>query len=63
MDDFIVGIAIKHDKARKHINEKLIDRASGVDIAIRIIDDRRPLEKQGPFDVILQKIRRKGTSI
>lgn len=58
---FVVGMALKKDKASKHISQKLIQVAARRGIDIRAIDEACPLETQGPFDVILQKIRRRGT--
>ena len=57
---FIVGMALKKDKAKKHISQKLIDRAAEHGIMLKVIDENVALEDQGHFDVILQKIRRRG---
>lgn len=53
-----VGFALKKDKARKHIRSELIECAKNRGIEIVVIDEFSPLEDQGPFDAILQKIRR-----
>lgn len=55
---FRVGFALKKEKARKHIRDELIECAKSRGIEIVVIDETLPLEEQGPFDVILQKIRR-----
>lgn len=55
---FRVGFALKKEKAGKHIRDELIECAKSRGIEIIVIDETLPLEEQGPFDVILQKIRR-----
>ena len=57
---FIVGFALKAEKASKHVSQHLIDHAAEHGIQIKIICIDRPLEDQGPFNAILQKIRRRG---
>ena len=57
---FVVGMALKKEKAKKHLSQKLIERATQHGIIIKVIDEFIPLAEQGHFDVILQKIRRKG---
>jgi len=57
---FTVGVALKKEKARKHIREELLSCAERNGIKVVLIDEFRPLEEQGPFDAILQKIRRRG---
>jgi hypothetical protein len=54
-----VGFALRKEKARKHVRAELIEEARKRGIEIIVIDEYLPLEAQGPFDVILQKIRRK----
>ena len=54
-----VGFALRKEKARKHVRAELIEEAQARGITIIMIDEHLPLEAQGPFDVILQKIRRK----
>lgn len=53
------GFALRKEKARKHVRAELVEEARSRGIEIVVIDENRPLEEQGPFDVILQKIRRK----
>jgi inositol-1,3,4-trisphosphate 5/6-kinase/inositol-tetrakisphosphate 1-kinase len=53
-----VGFALKKEKARKHVREELLEAARERGIEIVVIDETRSLEEQGPFDVILQKIRK-----
>lgn len=57
---YTVGVALKKEKARKHIRDELLSCAERNGIKIVVIDEFRPLEEQGPFDAILQKIRRPG---
>jgi len=54
-----VGFALRKEKAAKHVRPELVEEARTRGIEIVVIDEGRPLEQQGPFDVILQKIRRK----
>lgn len=56
----VVGYAVKREKAEKHVSAELIERASEAGIEIRVVDPEQPLEQQGPFDVLLQKIRLDG---
>ena len=55
---FRVGFALKKEKAQKHIRKELVECAKSRGIEIVLIDECLPLEDQGPFDAILQKIRR-----
>lgn len=55
---FRVGFALKKEKAQKHIRRELVECAKTRGIDIVLIDECVPLEDQGPFDAILQKIRR-----
>ena len=55
-----VGMALKKDKRHKHLTEKLMAAAAAAKIELVPIDEERSLEQQGPFDIILQKIRRQG---
>lgn len=54
-----MGFALRKEKAAKHVRPELVEEARTRGIEIVVIDEGRPLEQQGPFDVILQKIRRK----
>eukprot|EP00890_Picochlorum_soloecismus_P001327 jgi/Picsp_1/2195/NSC_05659-R1_protein len=56
---YTVGVALKKEKARKHVRDELLSCAERNGIKIVVIDEFRPLEEQGPFDAILQKIRRR----
>ena len=56
----VVGLALKADKARKHLTQELVDRAAAAGLELRLVDCARPLEEQGPFDVLLQKLRDSG---
>ena len=58
----VVGYAVKREKAEKHVSADLIERASEAGIEIRVVDPELPLEQQGPFDVLLQKIRLDGAN-
>ncbi|CAL5227409.1 g10367 [Coccomyxa viridis] len=55
----VVGIALLPAKAKKHLGPKLIEKAAEMGIEIRPVHVGRPLEEQGPFDVLLHKVRRK----
>jgi len=55
---FRVGFALKKEKAQKHIRKELVECAKSRGIEIVLIDEYVPLEDQGHFDAILQKIRR-----
>lgn len=57
---FVVGMALKAEKAKKHISQKLIDYAAGHGIHLKVIDENVALEDQGHLDAICQKIRRRG---
>ena len=58
-----VGMALKKEKSKKHITETLVKKAAESNIELVPIDEEKSLEKQGPFDIILQKIRRQGKHI
>ncbi len=45
---------------KKHISDKLVAAAAEAGISLRFIDKEQPLEAQGPFDAILQKVRKPG---
>lgn len=47
-------------QAKKHLGPKLIEKAAEMGIEIRPVHVGRPLEEQGPFEVLLHKVRRKG---
>ena len=47
-------------QAKKHLGPKLIQRAAESGIEVRPVHVGRPLEEQGPFDILLHKVRRKG---
>jgi hypothetical protein len=47
-------------QAKKHLGPKLIERAAEMGIEIRPVHVGQPLEEQGPFDILLHKVRRKG---
>jgi hypothetical protein len=55
-----VGLALKKDKRKKHISDKLVRMAAEEGITLRFIDKEQPLEEQGPFAAILQKVRKPG---
>lgn len=57
---FIVGMALKAEKAKKHISQKLIDYAAKHGIHIKVINEDLALDDQGHLDAICQKIRRRG---
>lgn len=56
----VVGIALKKEKRKKHISDKLVTKAAEAGITIRFVDKERELEAQGPFVAILQKVRKPG---
>lgn len=56
----VVGLALKRDKRKKHISDKLLSAAAEAGIELRFIDKEVPLEGQGPFAAILQKVRKPG---
>ena len=57
---FVVGFALRSAKARKHVNDRLIQQALEAGIRVVVLDELTPLEDQGPLDVVLQKIRHPG---
>lgn len=59
----IVGVALKKEKAEKHIKPKLIALAADAGIELKLIDPDQSLESQEPFSVLLHKIRDAGESI
>lgn len=56
----IVGIALKREKRRKHISDRLVALAAEAGVELRFVDKEVPLEQQGPFHAILQKVRKPG---
>lgn len=44
-------------QAAKHLHANLLTRAQEAGILVKPIDLTQPLDKQGPFDLILHKIR------
>ena len=56
----VVGLALKKEKRKKHISDKLVALAAEAGIALKFIDKELPLEQQGPFVAILQKVRKPG---
>ena len=56
----VIGLALKAEKAQKHVSQALVDRAAAAGLELRLVDSARPLEEQGPFDVLLQKIGGSG---
>ena len=50
-------------QAKKHLGPKLIQKAAEMGIEIRPVHVGRPLAEQGPFDVLLHKVRRKGEHV
>ena len=59
----IVGVALKKEKAEKHIKPKLIALAADAGIELKLIDPDQSLQSQEPFSVLLHKIRDVGESI
>ena len=47
-------------QAKKHLGPKLIEKAAEMGIEIRPVHVGRSLEEQGPFDILLHKVRQKG---
>ena len=56
----IVGIALKREKRRKHISDRLVAEAAEAGVELRFVEKDVPLEQQGPFHAILQKVRKPG---
>ena len=56
----VVGIALKKDKRRKHISDRLVKQAAEAGVELRFVDKEVPLDRQGPFVAILQKVRKPG---
>ncbi|KAL4446825.1 hypothetical protein ABPG77_008069 [Micractinium sp. CCAP 211/92] len=54
----VVGVALKRAKRHKHFNQKLLEMAAQNGIELRFVDKDVPLEEQGPFAAILQKVRK-----
>ncbi len=59
---FVVGMALKAEKAKKHISKKLTDYAEKHGIQLKLIDAKLPLDSQGHLDAICHKIRRRGNN-
>lgn len=55
-----MGVALKKEKAEKHITPKLIATAAKAGIVLKLIDPDQSLESQEPFSVLLHKIRDVG---
>jgi hypothetical protein len=47
-------------QAKKHLGPKLIAAAANVGIDIVCVEYGKPLKDQGPFDVLIHKIRTPG---
>ena len=47
-------------QAKKHLGPKLLQTAAEMGIDIRPVLVGKPLLEQGPFDILLHKVRRKG---
>ena len=47
-------------QAKKHLGPKLLQTAAAMGIDIRPVLVGKPLREQGPFDILLHKVRRKG---
>lgn len=56
----VVGLALKKEKRKKHISDRLVALAAEAGIELRFVDKEAPLEAQGPFAAILQKVRKPG---
>lgn len=56
----VVGVAVQPAKWRKHFNDTLLRKAKAAGFELRLIDPEAGLEEQGPFDAVLQKLRRPG---
>lgn len=56
----VVGVALKRAKRYKHFNQELLEKAAQNGIELRFVDKDVPLEEQGPFAAILQKVRKPG---
>jgi len=59
-EERVVGVALKREKRKKHISDKLIRQAAEAGVTLRFVDKDVPLEQQGPFVAILQKVRKPG---
>lgn len=55
-----VGIALKREKRKKHISDKLVALAAEAGVELRFVEKDVPLEQQGPFVAIFQKVRKPG---
>ncbi|KAK9822224.1 hypothetical protein WJX81_000985 [Elliptochloris bilobata] len=51
--------AINDFHAKKHLRPKLLATAAAAGVTIKVVHYGQPLAEQGPFDVLLHKIRRK----
>lgn len=47
-------------QAKKHLRPKLLATAAAAGVAIKVVHFGQPLAEQGPFDVLLHKIRQTG---
>lgn len=47
-------------QAKKHLRPTLLETAAAAGVIIKVVHFGQPLAEQGPFDVLLHKIRRKG---
>lgn len=48
---------LQHHQAAKHLHDNLLAKARAAGILVKPIDLTQPLDTQGPFDLILHKIR------
>ncbi len=49
-------------QAKKHLRPTLLETAAAAGVIIKVVHFGQPLAEQGPFDVLLHKIRRKGAA-
>jgi len=49
-------------QAKKHLRPKLLATAAAAGVTIKVVNFGQPLADQGPFDVLLHKIRKKGVT-
>lgn len=53
----VVGCALLPKKIRRYLTEDFVRMAKGRNLELRVIDRSKPLDEQGPFHVILHKVR------
>ncbi|CAG9464409.1 unnamed protein product [Pedinophyceae sp. YPF-701] len=56
----VIGAALTQKKINRYLTSDFIELAAARDLELRILDLSRPIEEQGPFDVLLHKLPSDG---